>query len=174
MTEEEELYSYIQKFRPMAGKAADRLNCEADDLLHDVYIKAIEYFGKFPDRAELENPQGFVYLLLKRTIINAKKREGTQEKYRNLYGTTMLPCEEVESIEDEIVSLELSPAMQVALDTINPNFSDTLWLHYVAELTAQDIADLQRVPLGTVLTRLHRGRKMLKKAYKEENQKGVN
>ena len=165
----EELYSYLQRFKPMADKAACSLSCSGEDLLHDTYLKCFEYFEKFPDKRDLANPRGFAYLALKRIIIDKRK----YDSYRD---GTELNGEEpsTPSVEEEAISLELSPAMQVAIDTINTNFSDTLWLHYVAELTAQDIADLQRVPLGTVLTRLHRGRKELRKRFDKERIKGVN
>ena len=155
----------------MADKAACSLRCTGEDLLHDAYIKAVKYFDKFPEKSEINNMGPFVYVLLKRVIIDARKHDSVEERYEKTLSNGIGPDDlVVPSAEEEALDLELSPAMTTALDTINPDFADTLWLHYVAELTTQDIADLQRVPLGTVLTRLHRGRKALKR----ELQKGVN
>jgi len=171
----EELYAYLQEFKPMADKAACSLTCSGEDLLHDTYIKAVQYFDRFPDRAEINEMGPFVYVLLKRTIIDHRKHDAVEDKYDYaVQHDILMPLEDIPSAEDDMLFLELSPEMELALDGINQDFAHTLWLHYVAELTTQDIADLQRVPLGTVLTRLHRGRKMLKKAYREEVVKGVN
>jgi RNA polymerase sigma-70 factor (ECF subfamily) len=171
----EELYSYLQEFKPMADKAACSLRCSGEDLLHDTYIKAVQYFDRFPEKSDIERIGAFVYVLLKRTIIDARKHDAVEERYEQTLTNGLVPDDlVVPSAEEEALDLELSPAMQTAMDNIYPSQADTLWLYYVAELTAQDIADLQRVPLGTVLTRLHRGRKMLKKAYREEVVKDVN
>ena len=171
----EELYAYLQEFLPMADKAACSLRCSGGDLIHSAYIKCHEYFEKFPEKNEIRDTKAFVYVILKRTIIDARKHDSVEERYERKFSNGIVPDDLIApSVEEEALDLELSPAMQRALDTIYPSQADTLWLHYVAELTVQDIADLQRVPLGTVLTRLHRGRKMLKKAYKHENRKGVN
>jgi RNA polymerase sigma factor (sigma-70 family) len=109
-----------------------------------------------------------------RAIINEKRKEGIREKYRILYGMDAFPNEEIPPVEDEFILLELSPEMEAALDHINQDQANTLWLHYVAELTTQDIADLQRVKLGTVLSRLHRGREALRNRLDTERKKGVN
>ena len=171
----EELYAYLQEFKPMADKAACSLRCSGEDLLHDPYIKAVQYFDRFPEKADIENMGPFVYVLLKRTIIDFRKHDAVEERYEKTLSNGIVPDDlVVPSAEEEALDLELSPAMTTALDTINTDFSDTLWLHYVAELTTQDIADLQRVPLGTVLTRLHRGRKELRKRFDIERKKGVN
>ena len=170
-----ELYTYLLEFQPMADKAACSLRCSGEDLIHDAYIKCHEYFEKFPDRANMRDPKSFVYVVLKRTIINFRTHDSVEDRYEKTLSNGLVPDElVVPSAEEEAISLELSPGMTTALDTINPDFADTLWLHYVAELTAQDIADLHRVPLGTVLTRLHRGRKALRKGLDKENKKVVN
>ena len=159
----------------MADKAACSLRCSGEDLIHDAYIKCHEYFEKFPEREDMRDPKSFVYVVLKRTIINFRTHDSVEERYEKTLSNGLVPDDLiVASAEEESIELELSPAMTTALDNINPDFSHTLWLHYVAELTAQDIADLQRVPLGTVLTRLHRGRKELRKRFDKERIKGVN
>jgi RNA polymerase sigma-70 factor (ECF subfamily) len=168
MTDESELYDIIQEFRPMAEKAAGRLSCDADDILHDAYVAWVSYLRKFP---EMSNPHGFAFVLVRNVITNRSRRRIIETKYDESYQRERLtPIEEVPSPEDDYLGLELSEEMSNALDSINEDQAHTLWLHHVADVSVADIALLTGVKVGTVLSRLHRGREGLKRKLK----KGVN
>jgi RNA polymerase sigma-70 factor (ECF subfamily) len=64
--------------------------------------------------------------------------------------------------------------MEAALDSINEDQAHTIWLHHVADVSVADIALLTGVKVGTVLSRLHRGREGLRKGLDTERKKGVN
>jgi len=174
MTEESDLYTYIQKFRPLAEKASGRLSCDADDILHDAYIEGVSYVSRFED-GRMTNPHGLAFVLVRSIISNKIKRRKIETKYDESYQKDRLtPLEEVPSPEDDYLELELSEEMEKALESINPDQADAVWLHHVADVSVADIAMLKRVKVGTVLTRLHRGRKALAKALDRERKKGVN
>jgi DNA-directed RNA polymerase specialized sigma24 family protein len=84
MTDESHLYDHIQRFRPMAEKAAGRLPCEAQDILHTAYVRWVEYIRKFQP-PELENPDGFAYVMVRNTISNMMERQKTETKYDEPY-----------------------------------------------------------------------------------------
>ena len=171
-------YYAAQKWEPFADKASERTGVEGCDVIHDAYIKAVEYYGRYPEKfndGRAQNLSMLLFVIVRNTIASLVKHKKVERKYdHSVQHDILMPLEDIPSAEDDMLFLELSPEMERALEGINSDQADTLWLHYVADMKAQDIADVLRVPLGTVLTRLHRGRKMLKKAYKEENQKGVN
>jgi RNA polymerase sigma-70 factor (ECF subfamily) len=159
MTDESHLYDHIQRFRPMAEKAAGRLPCEAQDILHTAYVRWIEYIRKFQP-PELE--------MVRNTISNMMERQKTETKYDEPYQKERLsPIEEVPSPEEDYLDLELSEEMEAALGSINEEQAHTVWLHHVADVSVADIALLTGVKVGTVLSRLHRGREGLRRELKK-------
>ena len=64
--------------------------------------------------------------------------------------------------EDDPFADELSATMQAALDRLPAQLRETLLLVVVGELTHQEAADLQGIPLGTVLSRVSRARSQLR------------
>ena len=55
----------------------------------------------------------------------------------------------------------LNADLQAALDGLGETFREVVWLRDVDELTYQEIADVLDIPIGTVMSRLSRGRKQL-------------
>jgi DNA-directed RNA polymerase specialized sigma24 family protein len=84
MTDESDLYDLIQGFRPMAEKAAVRLPCEADDILHEAFVKWVQYVRRFaiPGR---EQESGFAFVLVRNTIADMIKRRKVETKYDEPY-----------------------------------------------------------------------------------------
>jgi RNA polymerase sigma-70 factor (ECF subfamily) len=58
----------------------------------------------------------------------------------------------------------LNADLQAALDGMAETFREVVWLRDVDELTYQEIADVLDIPIGTVMSRLSRGRKQLYEA----------
>ena len=58
----------------------------------------------------------------------------------------------------------LNADLQGALDGLAETFREVVWLRDVDELTYQEIADVLEIPIGTVMSRLSRGRKQLYEA----------
>jgi len=58
----------------------------------------------------------------------------------------------------------LNADLQAALDGMRDAFREVVWLRDVDELTYQEIADVLDIPIGTVMSRLSRGRKQLYEA----------
>ena len=58
----------------------------------------------------------------------------------------------------------LNADLQAALDGLADTFREVVWLRDVDELTYQEIADVLQIPIGTVMSRLSRGRQQLYEA----------
>lgn len=150
---------------------------EAEDLVQETYLKAYRFFNTFQKGT---NIKAWLFKILRNTFIN---------KYRK---TVNLPSEifyeDVESVnsnlsyKQESDSGELTDTLESkyselgnlmeddvkrAIDSLPIEYKEAILLSDVEELSYNDIAEITNVPIGTVKSRLNRGRKLLQKSLWE-------
>jgi RNA polymerase sigma-70 factor (ECF subfamily) len=64
----------------------------------------------------------------------------------------------------DLVATTMDVDLKAALDALPDTFRQAVWLRDVEELTYQEIAEILAVPIGTVMSRISRGRKQLHQA----------
>ncbi|HHT9113643.1 MAG: sigma-70 family RNA polymerase sigma factor [Planctomycetes bacterium] len=150
---------------------------EAEDLVQETYLKAYRFFDTFQKGT---NIKAWLFKILRNTFIN---------KYRkavNLPGEVFY--EDVESVnsnlsyKQESDSGELTDTLESkynelgnlmeddvkrAIDSLPIEYKEAILLSDVEELSYSDIAEITNVPIGTVKSRLNRGRKLLQKSLWE-------
>jgi RNA polymerase sigma-70 factor (ECF subfamily) len=146
--------------------AALRLTRNADraqDLVQDTYLKAIRARSQF---AAGTNLKAWLYTILHNTWRN-RKRDGARsrvefdsEAMERSAETGIDRYVEV-TPESLLLRASLNADLQAALDGLGEAFREVVWLRDVDELTYQEIADVLQIPIGTVMSRLSRGRKQL-------------
>jgi len=152
---------------PLYG-AALRLTRNADraqDLVQDTYLKAIRARGRF---ARGTNLKAWLYTILHNTWRN-RQRDGARARIdfdsevveEAAEGASRGPSAEVDSPETILLRATLDADLQAALDALPESFREVVWLRDVDELSYQEIAAVTGVPIGTVMSRLSRGRKQL-------------
>jgi RNA polymerase sigma-70 factor (ECF subfamily) len=134
----------------------------AQDLVQDTYLKAYRFFDKF---GEGTNCQAWLFTILKNTFINAIHREKTQPHTVSL---SEMKGDEMElssdtNTEDSVFGDLFDDDVAAAMDRLPDEFKTTVLLADVEGLTYREIADIMNCPIGTVMSRLHRGREFLKK-----------
>ena len=150
--------------------AALRLTRNADraqDLVQDTYLKAIRAQRSFTQGTNLK---AWLYTILQNTWRN-RQRDGARSKVefdseaveRSAEGGTA-PRGREETPESLLMRDTLNADLQAALDGLGEAFREVVWLRDVDELTYQEIADVLEIPIGTVMSRLSRGRKQLYEA----------
>ena len=149
--------------------AALRLTRNADraqDLVQDTYLKAIRAQRSFVQGTNLK---AWLYTILQNTWRN-RQRDGARSRVefdsevveRSAEGgLEHAPQETPESL---LLRDTLNADLQAALDGLGDAFRGVVWLRDVDELTYQEIADVLDIPIGTVMSRLSRGRKQLYEA----------
>ena len=146
--------------------AALRLTRNADraqDLVQDTYLKAIRARSQF---AAGTNLKAWLYTILHNTWRN-RKRDGARSRVEFDSEAMERSAETgidryVEVTPESLLLREsLNADLQVALDGLAEAFREVVWLRDVDELTYQEIADVLQIPIGTVMSRLSRGRKQL-------------
>lgn len=161
-----ELYLYKDSLRSFAfsfTKDAD----DADDLVQDTLLKAIHYATKFKDGTNLK---GWLYTILKNTFINSYRRK--------------VKINTLVSVTDEISSDQLRHSasnnrgenkcmmddIHKALDKLQPEYYIP-FIRYFEGYKYHEIAEDLNIPIGTVKTRIHAARGILKnnlKMYQEQ------
>ena len=140
-------------------RSADR----AQDLVQDTYLKAIRAERQF---AQGTNLKAWLYTILHNTWRN-RQRDGARSRVEFDSETVERTAEaggEVrvhETPESLLMRATLNADLQSALDGLAETFREVVWLRDVDELTYQEIADVLDIPIGTVMSRLSRGRKQL-------------
>src|SRR6476646_5715560 len=134
---------------------------DAEDLVQETYLRAYRGFGGFQEGTNLK---AWLYKILTNTFINtyrAKKRRPDEVDlddsedfflYRRLGGLEAVTAERI----PEAVVKE-------ALEALPEQFRMAVLLADVEGFSYKEIAEIMDVPIGTVMSRLHRGRKALQK-----------
>jgi RNA polymerase sigma-70 factor (ECF subfamily) len=126
---------------------------EAEDVVQDTYRSA------WKSRELFESGRG------ERAWLVAILRRRVADHWRRHQPTVPLADPvppEVGQAPDDPLKNDYSDEMQRALAQLPPELRETLLLVVVGELTHQEVADLQGIPLGTVLSRVSRARKRLR------------
>ena len=144
---------------------------DAEDLVQETYLRAYRGFGGFKDGTNLK---AWLYKILTNAFINRYRRT---TKERNIVE------DERDSVQDRLVSRDaadvaenperafferlLSDDVLRAIDAVPIDFRLTVILADLQDFSYKEIADILDVPVGTVMSRLFRGRRLLQKQLAE-------
>jgi RNA polymerase sigma-70 factor (ECF subfamily) len=154
-----------------AAMRMTRNPADAEDLVQETYLKAFRSFHRFQQGTNLK---AWLYRILTNTFINsyrARKRRPQETDiddvedlylYRRLAGAAASSAGR--SAEDEVLDRFGDGDVKQALESLPEQFRITVLLVDVEGLSYKEIAEVLGVPIGTVMSRLHRGRRALQKA----------
>lgn len=145
-----------------------RNSSDAEDLVQETYLRAYRGFANFRDGTNLK---AWLYKILTNTFINqyrAKKRrpeevelDGSAESvtFQQLGGIEAANA--ARSTEAQVLEALPDTEVKEALESLPEQFRMAVILADIEGFSYKEIADIMEVPLGTVMSRLHRGRKLL-------------
>lgn len=144
---------------------------DAEDLVQETYLKAYRAFHSFQEGTNLK---AWLYRILTNTFINtyrAKKRRPEMseiEDVEDLYLYHRLGGLEAatagRSAEDQVLERFTDDEVKAALEALPDTFRMAVLLADVEGFSYKEIAEIMDIPIGTVMSRLHRGRRALQKA----------
>ncbi|MFR9874997.1 sigma-70 family RNA polymerase sigma factor [Corynebacterium striatum] len=145
---------------------------DAEDLIQETYLKAYNNFGSFKQGTNLK---AWLYRIMTNTYINsyrkAKRRpaESSADELSDfqLYTTSGHDSTGLESAEVEALKLMPDSTISEAMNDLPEDYRMVVYYADVVGLAYKEIAEIMDTPLGTVMSRLHRGRKMLRVALKD-------
>jgi RNA polymerase sigma-70 factor (ECF subfamily) len=137
----------------------------AQDLIQDTYLKAYRARARF---ASGTNLKAWLYTILHNTWRNRRRDQARAAVDVDSETVEVVVAQGVASTastqdtpEEALVKAALSEDLRAALDGLPEAFRETIWLRDVEELSYQEIAAVLDVPVGTVMSRLSRGRRIL-------------
>lgn len=145
---------------------------DAEDLIQETYLKAYKNFDSFKQGTNLK---AWLYRIMTNTYINsyrkAKRRpaESSADDLSDfqLYTTAGHDSTGLESAEVEALKLMPDSAISEAMNDLPEDYRMVVYYADVVGLAYKEIAEIMDTPLGTVMSRLHRGRKLLRGALKD-------
>ena len=151
------LYNYALK---MTGSPDD-----ADDLVQETYLKAYRFWDKYEKGT---NIRAWLFRIMKNSFINRYRKETREpdtvdyEDIQNFYNVIRAESADPNDLQEKIFGGLLDDDVTRALESLPEDFRTVVILCDIEGLSYEEIAEFTECPIGTVRSRLHRGRKMLR------------
>ena len=149
---------------------------DAEDLVQDALVRAYRFYDRFEQGT---NFRAWLFKILTNTYINSYRRKQGRPQESSLDDTQDFflfnqlsgdSGERVTDVENTVLDTMGADTIQRAIDALPPNFRTTVQLADVEGLSYAEIAEAMGVAKGTVMSRLHRGRRQLQRALWEQAQ----
>jgi RNA polymerase sigma-70 factor, ECF subfamily len=173
MADQATFTAQAMEYMPSLYSAALRMTrnaADAEDLVQETYLRAYRGFESFEQGTNLK---AWLYRILTNTFINryraAQRRPDETDLdevedfylYRRLGG--LEGARASRSAEDELLDVLTESEVREAVEYLPEQFRLAVLLADVEGFSYKEIAEILDIPIGTVMSRLHRGRKLLQK-----------
>ena len=136
---------------------------DADDLVQDAYVRALQASPRLrPD----SNLRAWLLTILRNLARNHRRDTFRAQRHWEADSPTAdaalaaAPAAAA-SPEQRLLNRSVAPQLQQALEALPKSLRDAVWLRDVDELSYQEMAHRLKIPIGTVMSRISRGRRQL-------------
>ena len=174
MADQQEFADQAMEYAPQLYSAALRMTrnrADAEDLVQEAYLRGYRSFHTFQEGTNL---RAWLFRILTNAYINryrAKQRrpqESDLGEIEDLYLYRRLGSMETAaagmSAEEQFLDVFTDDEVKQALEDLPDNFRLPVLLADVEGFAYKEIAEMLDIPIGTVMSRLHRGRKAMQRA----------
>lgn len=147
---------------------------DAEDLVQDTIVKAFRFFSSYEKGT---NAKAWLFRILKNSYINNYRKQSKQpnqvdyDEVSEFYETIRADRTDTSDLEDKMFRELVDDDISQALEELPEDFRTVVLLCDVEGFTYEEIANMLDVPIGTIRSRLHRGRNLLKDQLKEYAEK---
>lgn len=143
------------------ARSLTRNHADAEDLVQDTLIRAYKGIDRFDGRY----PRAWLLTILRNTHINRNRRrrpELLRDPDAQMERLVASPEQDDATRPDRFVDLEFDADLEQALDSLTEPFAEIVQLVDIDGLTYAEAAEVLGIPVGTVMSRLHRARKKIR------------
>jgi RNA polymerase sigma-70 factor (ECF subfamily) len=172
---EQELMPHADALYNFAMHLTNYKEEDSNDLVQDAYLKALRFMDKYEAGT---NPKAWLFTILKNAFINEYRKKAKlptkvdyeeivhfhQEEDNSGYSSYM-------DLREEMFENMMGDEVTVAINDLPQEFKTVILLCDIEDFSYEDIAKIIDAPIGTVRSRLHRARNLLKeklKSYAED------
>lgn len=138
-----------------------------EDMVQDVFIKTYQNIQSFDATRRFSS---WIYRIAHNTFVNAlRKKHREPLVFIDFDALVTHPADERDLAQD-VDRKDMLELIRSGLEELQPAYKEIIVLYYLEELGYQEIADVLRIPIGTVGVRLRRGREALKKKVDSRRQ----
>ena len=159
-------------FKEQLFKTAVRLTRsseDAEDLVQETYMKAYRHYASFRPGTNLK---AWLFKILKNTFINEYRRRKQvppqvdfadfEETFESVFSVSA--GRRAHTPEEELLETSLDSEVRRALADLPHNYKVVVLLADIEGYAYKEIADILAIPVGTVMSRLYRGRRLLERS----------
>lgn len=138
---------------------------EAEDIAQEAFVRAYTNLHTFDQKRKFST---WLFRIATNLCIDRiRKKKPDYYLDANVPGTEGLTmysqvAADTEMPEEEVEKMEVQKRVQFEINKLSDKYRSVIILRYIEELSLQEISEILELPLGTVKTRLHRGRAALK------------
>ena len=164
LTFEQALTKYLDSLYSTAFELT-RNKQDAEDLLQEVCLRAYENFHQLKSE---KKAKGWFYRILINTFINKYRKHSKEPAIVDMNVEELFKksleqySKEFGYLKDSVFDQVIDEEVEAALEELQVDLRTVVWLSDVEEFTQKEISEMLGCPMGTVASRLHRGRRFLR------------
>ena len=143
---------------------------DADDLVQETYLKAYRFWDSYEQGT---NIKAWLFRIMKNSYINRYRKETKEpdtvdyDEVKDFYSSVRDESTEPNDLQESLFGNLLDDDVTKAIASLPDDFRTVVILCDIEGLSYEEIAEFVDCPLGTVRSRLHRGRKLLREQFIE-------
>jgi RNA polymerase sigma-70 factor (ECF subfamily) len=161
------LAELMERYTPKLMRYGHRFLSSDDDIadvVQDVFVAAYQNIRDF-DSTRRFSP--WIYRIAHNAFVDTLRRQAKGPVYGLDFDRVVPHLIYEDPAEDEKEKEEMRVLLEKHLDELSPLYREIVDLYYFEDFKYEDIADILRVPIGTVGIRLSRARQQLKRAFEQ-------
>ena len=137
-------------------------DAEAEDVVQDACVRAMRFLSSLRE----DDARGWLFAIVRNTWYSRVSRRSTMKEAASLDEAPREQPDDALDPEERLAQQHTVTLVRAALEQLPPDFREVIVLREIEGLSYKEIAEVVRVPIGTVMSRLARARERLRSVLK--------